>query len=146
MESSAALWSSTIIFPGPTTNVTASSASLRRTSSVAVTKIFIDRVPEYSQLSKCAETRLSRIVRNMETGCGDDSQTTSYSCFCYDSSSFFRNMIGTQVTCSDQMQVTSAQNVFDKYCQMGLTMGVTPARELISFTFARVFESLTTAR
>jgi hypothetical protein len=58
-------------------------------SSVAAikTSIYINEIPGYSQLPSCAEDRLSAIVRAQSSGCGDDQQLTSFSCFCIDQSS-----------------------------------------------------------
>lgn len=85
--------------------------------------IFIDMVPEYRALETCAETELSTIVRNMAFGCGDDSRTTSYGCFCYESSAKFSSIIGKHVgtACADHypQQNTSAIEVFSKYCDLG---------------------------
>jgi hypothetical protein len=87
------------------------------------------RVPSASVM--CGATSLT-IVRAMVSGCGDGGRTTSYACFCYSSSTNFDYMISAQVAsaCSDQAQATSAQDVFAKYCQKGVTMGVTPAGKL----------------
>ena len=100
-------------------------------SGGVATKIFIDEVTDYAKLPKCAETRLSSIVRDMEFGCGDGSRMTSYACFCYDSSAYYDNMIRTQITstCSEQSLATSAQGVFNQYCGIGRTRGLTPIGE-----------------
>jgi hypothetical protein len=57
-------------------------------SSVAAmkTSIYIDEIPGYSKLAPCAEERISAIVRAQASGCGDDMQLTSFSCFCIDHS------------------------------------------------------------
>jgi len=51
------------------------------------TSIYIDQVPGYSALAPCAEDRVSAIVRAQASGCGDNMQLTSFSCFCIDQSS-----------------------------------------------------------
>jgi hypothetical protein len=53
---------------------------------------------------------------------------TSYVCFCYDSSTYYNSLIDADVStaCNDQAQAASAQGVFSKYCQIGLTLGITP--------------------
>lgn len=88
------------------------------------TKIWINKVPAYSQLSKCAEQPISTIVRAMESGCGDGSRFTSYACFCTSSFFKFRFDISTAVVAncgtSLKAQVTSAVQVFDDYCAIGL--------------------------
>jgi hypothetical protein len=94
------------------------------------TKIFIDQdVSEYSLLSSCAEQRVSTIVRDMSDGCGDQSQMTSYLCFCQTSSSYFDSFISSRIarTCNDQAQASLGQAVFSKYCQVGSTSGRIPA-------------------
>lgn len=48
------------------------------------TSIYIDQVAGYSALAPCAENRVSAIVRAQASGCGDDQQLTSFSCFCID--------------------------------------------------------------
>ncbi|KAK3984758.1 hypothetical protein QBC44DRAFT_385478 [Cladorrhinum sp. PSN332] len=60
-------------------------------------KIFINQLPEYSQLPSCAEPPLSTIVRNMASGCGDGGKTTSYACFCASSSAEFESIISKAV-------------------------------------------------
>jgi hypothetical protein len=84
--------------------------------------IYINKVPEYSSLAKCAEKQLSTIVRDMYSGCGNGSQTTSFACFCYSSSQEFNSIISTAVTsqCSNDSQpatqASSALDVFASYC------------------------------
>lgn len=99
------------------------------------TRIFINQVPEYDLLPFCAETEVSSIVRNMANGCGDGSRTTSYACFCYDSSTHFNSLIGSHVATAceeDPSQATSAKAVFNKYCQIGQTRGLqAPTRKMI---------------
>ena len=86
------------------------------------TNIFINQVPAYSSLSKCAEAKISTIVRNMEFGCGDGKQTTSFACFCYENYPKYSTMIGGQVSSActqDPTQSSSAIDVFNKYCDLG---------------------------
>ena len=52
------------------------------------TSIYIDKVPAYSSLEQCAQSRVSAIVRAQASGCGDDMALTSFSCFCIDSSRY----------------------------------------------------------
>jgi hypothetical protein len=111
----------------PLTTATPSANSKASGTSIA-TKIFVDQVPEYALLQKCAEMKVSAIVRGMASGCGDGSQMTSYACFCYSSSTYYESMIGGEVgtACDDNKQITSAQDVFHKYCQLGQTKGIAP--------------------
>lgn len=92
-------------------------------SATLAQSIFIDAIPEYSALPVCAENALSEIVRDMASGCGDDSKTTSFSCFCTDSSSQFASIISTQVEsdCSTETTtaVSEALGVFSDYCAQG---------------------------
>lgn len=85
-------------------------------------KVYINQVPEYSQLPACAEVPLSTVVRNMVSGCGDNHQTTSYGCFCVSSSAKFDRVIGSAVAsrCTDSPQeaAASALSVFDSYCHL----------------------------
>jgi hypothetical protein len=91
-------------------------------SASGATKIYINQVSAYSSLAQCAEPEVSTIVRDMYYGCGDGSRTTSYACFCYQSSSIFSKMIENHVStaCSaDSSQATLAVQVFSDYCQLG---------------------------
>ena len=86
------------------------------------TNIFINQVPEYSLLSSCPEARVRTIVRDMDSGCGDNQMTTSYACFCYQSSAVFSSIISRAVmaTCSnDTAGATTALEVFSSYCELG---------------------------
>jgi hypothetical protein len=109
--------------------ITVTPSVTSQSKAVVATKIFIDQVTEYALLSSCAERRVSTIVRGMLSGCGDDSQMTSYLCFCYSSSTFFDSLISNEIatTCSDQPQASLAQDVFNRYCQIGVTRSVLPA-------------------
>ena len=84
--------------------------------------LFINSFLEYSALPSCAEHPLSTIVRDMENGCGDDRKTTSYSCFCTASSSYFASVISTKVASECLLEtttaVTQALEVFDMYCAL----------------------------
>ncbi|KAI1456515.1 hypothetical protein F4805DRAFT_458721 [Annulohypoxylon moriforme] len=86
-------------------------------------QIFINKVPAYSSLPHCAELPLSFIVRDMASGCGDGSKTTSYSCFCTASSSKMDGIISTAVAsrCSTgpTNAATQALDVFSSYCNLG---------------------------
>lgn len=90
---------------------------------VAAQRIFINQVPAYSSLPTCAEVPLSFIVRDMASGCGDGSKTTSYSCFCTDRSSKMNSIISTAVAsrCSTGpiSAATEAVEVFASYCGLG---------------------------
>lgn len=93
-------------------------------------QIFIDKIPTYSSLSACAVNPVSSIVRDMASGCGDDSRTTSYACFCYTSSAAFARIISTavvenctQATPTPQAQASRAVAVFSSYCQLGSQLG-----------------------
>ncbi|KAF2448868.1 hypothetical protein P171DRAFT_481908 [Karstenula rhodostoma CBS 690.94] len=61
------------------------------------THIYIDQIPIYTKLASCAQDRISAIVRAQASGCGDDTQLTSFACFCIDSSSQFASIISTAV-------------------------------------------------
>jgi hypothetical protein len=74
------------------------------------THIYIDQVPLYSSLRQCAQDRISAIVRAQASGCGDEMQLTSFSCFCIDSSTAFASIISTAIVeqCgSDAMATTT---------------------------------------
>lgn len=65
---------------------------------------------------------LSYIVRDMVSGCGDDSQLTSYNCFCSTNSSQFVDIIAIAVEdeCRPRgTEVTSATSFFSAYFQVG---------------------------
>lgn len=94
-------------------------------ASAKVTSIFIDTVSGYDELSTCAEEVLSTIVRAQYSGCGDKGAVTSYTCFCTDSSSLMSVMITNAVSnrCDSSIvldQASSAIDVFDAYCAIGL--------------------------
>ncbi|PKS08636.1 hypothetical protein jhhlp_005023 [Lomentospora prolificans] len=95
-------------------------------------RIFINQVPEYSQLPVCAEVPLSQIVRNMVSGCGDGGRTTSYDCFCVASSTRFAKVISTAVAskCPADDGVSAALEVFDSFCQ--LRPGTTPITAVVN--------------
>lgn len=83
-------------------------------------QIYIDQVSEYSDLSPCAETPLSGVVRGQKSGCG---ASTSYSCFCTASSSKFEAIISTAVLSAcpgSTADADSATSIFSLYCQLGL--------------------------
>jgi hypothetical protein len=93
-------------------------------------QIYINKIPSYSSLSACALNPISSIVRDMVSGCGDGSLTTSYACFCYTSSTDFTHIISTavvenctQATPTPQMQASSAVKVFSSCCQLGSQLG-----------------------
>lgn len=98
-------------------------------SSVTKTKNYIDTISGYHELSECAVSVLSTIVRDENSGCQDTYALTSYTCFCTDSSSFFSNVISRDVAsdCDPSVaapQVTSALSVFDAYCALGVEAGL----------------------
>ncbi|KAL5433785.1 hypothetical protein PMIN07_000812 [Paraphaeosphaeria minitans] len=70
---------------------------LHRAEAAVKTHIYIDQVPIYTKLASCAQDRVSAIVRAQASGCGDDTQLTSFACFCIDSSSEFASIISTAV-------------------------------------------------
>lgn len=93
--------------------------------SVTQTKNFIDTVLGYKELSSCAESVLSTIVRDEHRGCQDTYAITSYSCFCTDSSSFMSGAIsnGVVASCPASIradQASSALGVFASYCALGV--------------------------
>lgn len=98
-------------------------------SAVPKTKNYIDTIPGYNELSTCAVSVLSTIVRDENSGCQDTYALTSYTCFCTDSSSFFSNLISRDVVagCNSSIaatQATSALGVFDAYCALGVAAGL----------------------
>jgi hypothetical protein len=104
--------------------------------TAACQKIFINQVPEYSQLSSCAVGQVSTVVRDMSSGCGDGSRTTSFSCFCTASSNAFVSIISTAVksACSGTVgNVTEALDVFQRYCQLGSTVSLTSTSSRSSY-------------
>lgn len=86
-------------------------------------RLFIDAIPAYAELPVCAADQLRTIVKNMKSGCGDGSRTTSYSCFCTDSSSQFSQVISTKVASACLPETTTAveaaADVFSSYCALG---------------------------
>lgn len=106
----------------------AASPARAASSSIVPTKNYIDTISGYIELSTCAEGVLSTVVRAQQSGCGDNQALTSYTCFCTDSSSYFRLMISTEVTNScgsaGSEQATSAVEIFDSYCALGVEHGL----------------------
>lgn len=95
-------------------------------TAVVSQAIYINLVPEYSSLSTCAQLPVSSIVRDMDKGCGDGGELTSYSCFCTASSSYYSALISTVVMAhcvgnSSVAQASSAVDVFQSYCEVGAT-------------------------
>lgn len=92
--------------------------------------VYINQVPAYSSLSTCAVIPLSRIVRNMEEGCGDESSLTSFDCFCSTSSSTMIRIIQRSILANCEAtppdasmasdQVSSAFAVYANYCRLPL--------------------------
>ncbi|KAL5380667.1 hypothetical protein DPSP01_007728 [Paraphaeosphaeria sporulosa] len=74
------------------------------------THIYIDQIPIYTKLASCAQDRISAIVRAQASGCGDDTQLTSFACFCIDSSSQFATIISTAV--EDQCSSAATEAAF----------------------------------
>jgi hypothetical protein len=114
------------------------------------TKIFIDQdVSEYSLLSSCAEQRVSTIVRDMSDGCGDQSQMTSYLCFCQTSSSYFDSFISSRIarTCNDQAQASLGQAVFNIDANVRLTAASasSTAASSLSITSSVLISSISTS-
>lgn len=98
-------------------------------TSVVPTKNYINTISGYDDLSTCAENVLSTIVQAQSSGCGDDGALTSYTCFCTDSSSRFSSDItsAVSVTCDSAIaseQASSAIQVFDAYCALGVKAGL----------------------
>ncbi|OJD35636.1 uncharacterized protein BKCO1_1600035 [Diplodia corticola] len=97
-------------------------------SSIVPTKNYIDTISGYIELSTCAEDVLSTVVRAQQSGCGDNMATTSYTCFCTDSSSYYSAMISSEVSNScgtaGSAQASSAIAVFDGYCALGVEHGL----------------------
>ncbi|KAI6091715.1 hypothetical protein F4821DRAFT_225431 [Hypoxylon rubiginosum] len=118
---------------------------------VAAQRIFINQVPAYSSLPTCAEVPLSFIVRDMASGCGDGSKTTSYSCFCTDRSSKMNSIISTAVAsrCSTGpiSAATEAVEVFASYCGLGnakyASANTTQAVTAPAYATATVTQTLT---
>ncbi|KAF2646659.1 hypothetical protein P280DRAFT_512821 [Massarina eburnea CBS 473.64] len=104
------------------------------------THIYIDQIPIYPSLRPCAQDRVSAIIRAQASGCGDDTQLTSFACFCINSSTEYASIISTAVadacakatatttsttltqatssaaTGPTQTDVKSALDVFNSYC------------------------------
>lgn len=95
---------------------------------VPKTKNYIDTIPGYNELSTCALSTLSTIVRDEISGCQDTYAMTSYTCFCTDSSSYFSSVISNDVLAICNLsiaatQATSALGVFGAYCALGVAAG-----------------------
>lgn len=104
-------------------------ASESNSLSVVPTLNWINTVSGYSDLSSCAINVLSTIVRDESSGCGDGGATTSYTCFCTDSSSHFSSVITSAISHSCATSIWSAQassaiQVFDSYCDLGVEAGL----------------------
>lgn len=102
-----------------------------KSSSAAVTqtKNYIDTISGYDELAACAVHVLSTVVRDENSGCQDTYALTSYTCFCTDSSSYFSNVISSDVvaSCNSSIaapQATSALGIFDAYCALGVAAGL----------------------
>jgi len=114
----------------PSTLVPAILSIITTTHAAIQTSIYIDQIPAYSSLAPCAENRVSAVVRAQASGCGDNQQLTSFSCFCIEQSSHISSIISTAVQdyCAAQAttltasataplpEVTSAIEVFNSYC------------------------------
>jgi hypothetical protein len=61
------------------------------------TRIDIDDSSLYASLRPCAQDRVSAIVHAQVSGCNDNGQSTSFACFCIDSSSEYAAIISTAV-------------------------------------------------
>ncbi|CAG9975166.1 unnamed protein product [Clonostachys byssicola] len=89
----------------------------------ATATYWINQLDNYSSLPVCAEGPISTIVRGMVKGCGDGGRATSYSCFCTQSSSAFKDLIASSVEkeCSGTgSEVVSATVLFEEYCSLGI--------------------------
>lgn len=105
-------------------------ALVQAKASVTSTTNYIDTIKGYHALATCAQDVLSTVVRAQMSGCGDNEQLTSYTCFCTDSSSFFNNLIAQDVATScvkQPAQVTSAVKIFSGYCALGVEAGLPKA-------------------
>lgn len=114
----------------PSTLLPAVLSILTTTQAAIKTSIYIDQIPAYSSLAPCAENRVSAVVRAQASGCGDEQQLTSFSCFCVEQYSHISSVISTAVQdyCGAQAttltasataplpEVTSAIEVFNSYC------------------------------
>lgn len=86
--------------------------------SVSAQSIFINEVPAYSSLDQCAEAPLSTIVRDMYSGCSDNSHTTSFNCVWSSSSSTMNEIITSAILsrCPNAVgDASSALDVFASY-------------------------------
>ncbi|EXJ83692.1 hypothetical protein A1O1_07316 [Capronia coronata CBS 617.96] len=91
---------------------------------VSAQQIFIDNAPGYASLGTCAEPPLSTVIRDMNSGCGDNGATTSFSCFCTASSSYMADVISSAVLqrCpGSTAAAASATAVFNAYCALDKT-------------------------
>lgn len=107
-----------------------SGALAEASSSIIQTSNYIDTVSGYDELSTCAEQVLSTVVRGQFSGCGDSNALTSYTCFCTDSSSYMSAVISKDVVSScpalvASVQASSALGVFNAYCEIGVSAGLT---------------------
>lgn len=109
------------------------------------TYVYIDTVSGYDELSKCAEIPLSTIVRNMENGCRDGSQLTSYSCFCTDSYQKFNFDISTAVLAqcgrTISAQAMSAVKVFQDYCIIDTEADLSTTSSVCTKTSIKQYQS-----
>ncbi|KAF2685371.1 hypothetical protein K458DRAFT_388252 [Lentithecium fluviatile CBS 122367] len=111
------------------------SIGFRQVEAQGPTHLYIDQVPLYSSLRPCVQGRISAIVRAQASGCGDNTQLTSFACFCIDSSSEYASIISTAVlsdcgrdvaptTTSDNGSVRTTTNI------IGNVAGRVRAREM----------------
>jgi hypothetical protein len=88
----------------------------------AQTTFSIENASGYSKLTPCASRAVNGVVRGQRQGC---TMSSSYACFCSQSSSRFNSVVSRAVTKTCQGNsdaqgfATSAQAVFSDYCAMG---------------------------
>ncbi|KAJ4335157.1 hypothetical protein N0V87_006311 [Didymella glomerata] len=130
----------------PSTLLPAVLSILTTTQAAIKTSIYIDQIPAYSSLAPCAENRVSAVVRAQASGCGDEQQLTSFSCFCVEQYSHISSVISTAVQdyCAAQAttltasataplpEVTSAIEVFNSYCARSTELAWYPATASIT--------------
>ncbi|CAG8983961.1 hypothetical protein HYALB_00008822 [Hymenoscyphus albidus] len=121
------------------------------------TSIYINQLPIYSSLAPCAENRLSVVVRDMSSGCGDGNQLTSFTCFCFDSSTGTVKATTTTTngrdsgsTAAEASRTTPAPeveaiNVFNSYCERSTELYLYQEKSASTITTASLSTLIITA-
>ncbi|KAF2119925.1 hypothetical protein BDV96DRAFT_683494 [Lophiotrema nucula] len=110
------------------------------------TSIYIDQIPLYNELPQCAQDPVSAIIRAQSSGCGDDQQLTSFSCFCVQGSAKFSSIISTAVSagCAATTSVRATRSTTKASVSLppnpGPTEGVSSALEAFNSYCERTTE------